>query len=148
MTTLIVRNDEGRHHPMIDGDHVAKAVVSDSQGSFEVFEVHAPLLPAAPPHISPWTGVLYLLEGRVRVVCDDREDTLGPGDVATLPAGVACTFAPEGGPARFLAITSGGGAGRVFADFAASVPADAPVEEAFAEILAVAARHGVRVAGA
>lgn len=67
MTTLIVRSDEGRHHPMIDGDHVAKAAVSDTQGSFEVFEIHAPLLPAAPPHISPWTGVLYLLEGRVHV---------------------------------------------------------------------------------
>ena len=50
MSTLHVRAGEGRHHRMIDGDHIAKAVVRDAGGSFEVFEVLAP----AGPITSPW----------------------------------------------------------------------------------------------
>jgi hypothetical protein len=42
---------------------------------------------------------------------------------------------------------SGDGAGRFFADFAGSVPADQPVEKAMEAILSVTQRHGVRVAG-
>jgi hypothetical protein len=53
-----------------------------------------------------------------------------------------------GESARFLAITSGEGAGRFFADFAGSVPADRPVEESMDAILSVTRRHGVTLAGA
>ena len=43
MTSTYVRPGEGQHHPMIDGDQVAKATVQDACGSFEVFEVIASL---------------------------------------------------------------------------------------------------------
>lgn len=148
MTSTVVRRDEGQHHAMIDGDHVVKATVHDAVGAFEVFEVRAPAQEPAPAHISPWSGVLYVLEGRLRVTCDAHEDAVGPGDVVTLPAGVPCTFAVEGDGARFLAVTSGDGAGRFFADFARSVDPARPAAESFGEILSVAARHGVRLAGA
>lgn len=105
---------------MIDGDHIAKAAVQDAAGAFEVFEVIAPAASMAPPHVSPWTGVLYLVEGRVTV----------------------------GESARFVAITSGAGAGRFFADFASSVPVDQPVEDSMAAILSVTRRHGVALTGA
>ena len=55
---------------MIDGDHVAKAAVQDAAGGFEVFEVVAPAAPMAPPHVSPWSGVLYLIEGRITALVD------------------------------------------------------------------------------
>lgn len=93
MTTIHVRSAEGRHHPMTDGDHVAKAAVTGDGGAFEVFEV-------------------------------------------------------AGGSARFLAITTGHGAGRFFADFAQSVRPDAPPEESMETILSVTRRHGVALAGA
>jgi hypothetical protein len=48
---------------MIDGEHIAKVAVQDAAGAFEVFEVIAPAAPMAPPHVSPWTGVLFLLQG-------------------------------------------------------------------------------------
>jgi hypothetical protein len=73
--------------------------------------------------------------------------TVEPGGVVVLPAGTPCTFTTIGGPARFVAITSGDRAGRFFADFAATVPPQAPVEEAFPHIMAVTARHGVAIAG-
>ncbi len=147
MVTIHVRPGEGRHHPMIDGDHVAKAAVDDGCGAFEVFEVTAPASPMAPPHVSPWTGVLYLLEGRITVVVGGNPYDVEPGGLVVVPAGTSATFGVVGESARFLAITSGDGAGRFFADFASTVPADRPVEESLPAILSVTRRHGVAVAG-
>jgi hypothetical protein len=53
MIPIHVRSGEGRHYPMIDGDHIAKAAVQDALGAFEVFEVAAHAAPMAPPHVSP-----------------------------------------------------------------------------------------------
>ena len=148
MTTVHVRPGEGQSYPMIDGAHVAKAAVRDDAGAFEVFEVIAPAAPMAPPHVSPWTGVLFLLEGRVTAVVDGTSYDVEPGGVVVFPAGTPATFEVVGESARFVAITSGDGAGRFFADFSRSVPADQPVEESMAAIMSVTQRHGVALAGA
>jgi hypothetical protein len=85
MTTIHVRPGEGRHYPMIDGDHIAKAAVQDACGAFELFEVIAPAAPMAPPHISPWTGVLFLLEGRITAQVDGTTYDVDPGRGGRLP---------------------------------------------------------------
>jgi quercetin dioxygenase-like cupin family protein len=136
----------GTSHRMIDGDHVAKATVVDRLASFEVFEVIAQAGPPAPPHVSPWTGVLYLLEGGVTAQLEGQTVEVEPGGLVVFPAGAACTFTVTAEPARFLAITTGDQAGRFFADFAASVSPDAPLESVLPDIMAVTDRHGVRVA--
>ena len=146
MSTIHVPPGDGRHYPMIDGDHVAKAAVQDGGGAFEVFEVIAPAAPMAPPHISPWTGVLYLLQGRITAVVDGTSYDVEPGGLVVLPAGTPGTFEVVGDSARFLAITSGDGAGRFFADFARTVPVDQPIENSREAILSVTKRHGVALA--
>lgn len=146
MTTIHVRPGEGQHYRMIDGDHVAKAAVKDACGAFEVFEVIAPAAPMAPPHVSPWTGVLFLLEGRITAVVDGTFYDVEPGGVVVLPAGTPGTFGVVGASARFVAVTSGDGAGKFFADFASSVPAGRPVEDAMEAILSVTRRHRVSLA--
>lgn len=148
MTAIHVPPGEGQHFPMIDGDHVAKAAVQDSAGSFEVFEVVAPAAPMAPPHVSPWSGVLYLVEGRVTALVGDTSYDVQPGAVVVFPAGTPSTFEVVGDSARFVAITSGGGAGRFFADFARSVPVDQPAADSLGAILSVTQRHGVSLVGA
>lgn len=147
MATIHVRPGEGRHYPMIDGDHIAKATVQDAGGAFEVFEVIAQASPMAPPHVSPWSGVLFLLEGRITALVDGASYDVEPGGVVVIPAGTPTTFEVVGESARFVAITSGDGAGRFFADFASSVPADRPAEDSMPAILYVAQRHGVSLAG-
>ena len=147
MTSIHVQPGEGRHYPMIDGDHIAKAAIQDPVGAFEVFEVVAPAAPMAPPHVSPWSGVLYLLQGRITALVDGTSYDVEPGGVVVFPAGTPATFSVKGASARFLAITSGDGAGRFFADFASSVPVDRPVEESLGAILSVTSRHGVALAG-
>ena len=148
MNTIHVEPGEGRRYAMIDGDHIAKAAVQDEGGAFEVFEVIAPAAPMAPPHISPWTGVLFLLEGRITALVDSTSYDVEPGGLVVFPAGTPSTFEVLGESARFVAITSGNGAGRFFADFASSVPVDRPVEDSMEAILSVTRRHGVAIAGA
>ncbi|KQS97321.1 cupin domain-containing protein [Cellulomonas sp. Leaf395] len=148
MTTIHVPPGQGEHYPMIDGDHVAKAAVRDTNGAFEVFEVIAPAAPMAPPHVSPWTGVLFLLDGRVTALVGDTTYKVEPGGVLVAPAGTPVTFEVVGDFARFVAITSGDGAGRFFADFSGSVPSDQPVEKSMEAILSVTQRHGVQLASA
>ncbi|CUR54806.1 conserved hypothetical protein [metagenome] len=148
MTAIHIPPGEGQSYPMIDGDHVAKAAVHDTNGSFEVFEVIAPARPMAPPHVSPWTGVLFLLEGRITALVDGTAYAVEPGGVVVFPAGTPSSFEVVGDAARFVAITSGDRAGQFFADFASSVPSDHPVEESMESILSVTQRHGVRLAGA
>ncbi len=148
MNSSHVGPGQGRRHQMIDGDHVAKAAVGDASGAFEVFEVIAPAAPTAPPHVSPWSAVLYLVEGRITALVGDTWYDVEPGGLVTVPAGTPSTFHVVGESARFLAITSGDGAGRFFADFASCVPTDRPVEESMAAILSVTRRHGVALAGA
>jgi quercetin dioxygenase-like cupin family protein len=151
MRTIHVRPGEGQHHLMIDGDHIAKAAVREVGGCFEVFEVIAPAAPMAPPHVSPWTGVLFLLQGRINAVVDGTSYDVEPGGLVVVPAGTPTTFGVVGESARLLAITSGNGAGRFFADFAdfaGSVPVDRPIEDSMPAIRVVTERHGVALAGA
>jgi quercetin dioxygenase-like cupin family protein len=147
MSTTYIRPEEGRHYNMTDGDHIAKAVVQDAGGAFEVFETIAPAKPMSPPHVSPWTSVLFLLEGRITALVDGTSYDVEPGGLVVFPAGTACTFEVVGDSARFLGITSGDSAGRFFADFARSVPLDQPVEDSMAAILSVTKRHGVALQG-
>lgn len=146
MATIHVPPGQGRHYPMIDGDHIAKATVQDTAGAFEVFEVSAHASPMAPPHASPWSGVLFLLEGWITALVDGASYDVEPGGVVVIPAGTPTTFEVVGESARFVAITSGDGAGRFFADFASSVPADRPAEDSMPAILSVTQRHGVSLA--
>ena len=146
MSTTHVRPGEGRHYPMIDGDHIAKVAVQDSSGAFEVFEVIAPAAPMAPPHVSPWTGVLFLIQGRITALVDGTSYDVEPGGVVIFPAGKPSTFAVLDDAARFVAVTSGDAAGRFFADFASTVPVNRPVEDSMAAILSVTRRHGVALA--
>lgn len=148
MSTTYVRPGEGLHYPMIDGDHIAKTAVRDTEGAFEVFEVVAPARPMAPPHVSPWSGVLFLLEGRLTALVDGTSYDVEPGGLVVLPAGASVSFEVVGDSARFLAVTSGSRAGKFFADFSGSVPSDHPAEQSMDTILSVTRRHGVRLAGA
>ncbi len=142
-TTRVTPPDQGIRYEMIDGAHIVKAGAEDTGGAFEVFEVHAPKAPAAPPHRSPWTGTLYLLQGSLDVHVDGERFALVPGSTIVLPAGSACTFEVTSDAARFLAVTTGGGAGRLFADFDRTVPTDRPLEEVLPLVLEVTRRNGV-----
>ena len=88
-----------------------------------------------------------LVEGRINARVSDTSYDVRPGGVVVFPAGIPSTFEVAGDSARFVAVTSGDGTGRFFADFAGSVPVDQPVESMEA-ILSVTQHHGVTLARA
>lgn len=147
MTATYIAPDQGAHHPMIDGDHVAKATVEATDGGFEVFVIHASATPPVPQHVSPWSGLLYVLDGTVTVEAEGFTGDVPPGGAVVIPAGTPATFRVAEGTADFLAVTSGKGAGRFFAEMSEAVPADRPIEESFGAIAPLLARHGVALAG-
>lgn len=147
MTATYVAPDDGLTHRMIDGDHIAKAAVTATEPGFELFLVRAAATPPAPQHMSPWTGVLYVLRGTVSVQADGFTGDVGPGGVVVAPAGTPVTFFVPEGTAEFLAVTSGTSAGRFFAEMSSSVSADHLDAEAFGTMASVAAKHGVALAG-
>ena len=126
MSSIHIPPGEGQTYPMIDVDHVAKVAVHDTNGALEVFEVISPAAPMAPPHVSPWTGVLFLLEGQATPQVGDTKYEVEPG-------GVVMMF-PAGTPSSFEVVNS--------------VPSDQPVEESMEAILSIIQCHGVRLAGA
>jgi quercetin dioxygenase-like cupin family protein len=123
---------------MNSSDMVAKAAVRDVAGAFEVFEVVAHAAPMTPPHVSPWSAVLYLVEGRITAFVDGASYDVRPGGVVVFPAGTPSAFDVVGESARIVGTTSGDGAGRFFADYASTVSADQPVADPTATIVAVA----------
>lgn len=85
-------------------------------------------------------------EGHRHRMIDGTPYDLGPGDLVVFPAGMPATFELAGESARFLAITTGHGAGRFFEDFAKAVPAGEPPQ--VDAIASVTQRHGVAMTGA
>ena len=65
----------------------------------------------APPHISPWTGVLFVLHGRITALIADQTYDVQTGGLVVIPAGTPSSYQVVGDSARFLAITSGDGDG-------------------------------------
>jgi quercetin dioxygenase-like cupin family protein len=148
MTAKVHHTGPGEGVPlnMIDGVHTVKVGAEQTDGAYELFEVDAPRAPAAPPHSSPWGATLYLLDGAISAQVDGQTYELTPGATITAPAGAAFTFGVTSESARFLAFTTGAGAGKFFADFARNVPADRPFEEIVPLVLEVTRRHAVTVA--
>ncbi|MGD9531934.1 cupin domain-containing protein [Pseudonocardia sp.] len=130
--------DAGVRLDMIDGVHVAKVRPEHTGGVYEVFEVLAEPAPAAPPHAAPWAASLHLLDGTLTVRAGGRVHRVAPGDTVTLPAHTAYTVDVQDGAARFVAVTTGTGAGRFFADAVAAGPD-------IGAVVAAAARHGVSI---
>ena len=97
--------------------------------------------PATPLHASPWSAVLFVLEGSVSVQIGDETHLVEPGGLATLPAGTPWTYEVIGEAARLLGITSGSAAGRFFAEMATAASPDQSLEETAAALASVAHRY-------
>lgn len=136
----------GDHHHMIDGLHIVTVRPEHTGGVYEMFEIVAERGPAAPPHAAPWSASLFLIDGTLTVTVDGEVHEIDRGATVTFPAHTFFTWAVTSTAARMVAVTSGSGAGRFFADMAAAIPPDRPIEEAFAAIAEVTVRHGVRLA--
>lgn len=99
---------------------------------------------------SPWhvhyneDEEFYLLDGRVRFVCGDQQQIVGPGGFVFLPRGIPHGFEVVGdGPAHFLLMSTPGG----FEGFVRELSEPQPGPPDMAKVMADAGRYGLEILG-
>ncbi|MGZ5398535.1 MAG: hypothetical protein ACXWDM_00885, partial [Nocardioides sp.] len=58
-----------------------REIAARTPAGLEVFEVIAPAALMAPPHVSPWTGVLCLVQGQITALVGGTTYDVEPGGV-------------------------------------------------------------------
>jgi quercetin dioxygenase-like cupin family protein len=118
-----------------DGPLTFKVRGAESNGVLTVLE-SSPAPGEGPPlHVHVGADeVLYVLEGRLRIMLEDEVRDAPAGTCAFIPRGVSHTWQNVGdAPARFLAVLTPSGLERFFERFA-QLPEDASILEAFRTI--------------
>jgi mannose-6-phosphate isomerase-like protein (cupin superfamily) len=121
---------------------VIRMLVVD-RGPIQVFEYESVDRDGPTPHTHPWDEVEYVIDGTVEFLVGDEWTTVGAGGVQLLPAGTCHSVRVPAGTAKVLMVTIGAPADGFVRDVAAISASGAP---ATADVVAVAARHGVRPA--
>lgn len=93
---------------------------------YQMFEVRAPQESGPPPHQHPWDESYLVLDGELWVGLGDQQETLRVGDSIRVPAAVVHAYRVVSDGARWLTISSTGGALDFFSDVNATSegPAD------------------------
>ena len=120
------------------GEELRPLVQTDTH---ELFELSSAEGGGPPPHAHPWNESYVVLEGELVVSANGIEQRLGPGMIAQIAANVTHCYRVLSPRARVLVTTSGGGAGRFFADMDAHGPHAAPTPETLPVVIEVARRN-------
>jgi quercetin dioxygenase-like cupin family protein len=84
-----------------------KARSEETHGSFTLVEILCPADFGPPPHVHEAEDEgFYVLDGKLSVVCGDREWTASPGGFVFLPRGIIHHFRTGGDGVRMLQITT------------------------------------------
>jgi quercetin dioxygenase-like cupin family protein len=83
-------------------------------GRYEVFEVLGAAGGGAPPHHHPWDEEFHVTEGTMEIFVGNTWRPYQAGESVRVPAGVVHGFRTGPSGAKFLAVTSPHGAGRLF----------------------------------
>jgi mannose-6-phosphate isomerase-like protein (cupin superfamily) len=115
---LVVGPDGGE--PLWVGGHriTIKATAGQTDGAFGLIESRAPVGAGPPMHVHHDVDEsVWIVAGRVRWRCGQRDVTVGPGSFLLLPRGVPHTFLVVGDEeAVMLGLLTPGGTERYFAD--------------------------------
>lgn len=146
----VLERDEGQAIWFLGTRMTVKAGGEATAGAFTIIDQECPPDFAAPMHIHRLEDELfYVLEGALRVTCDDRTWLAGAGALVFLPKGRPHQFmVQQGQPARLLQITAPAQFERFVAEV--GVPATRPglpdpELPDLDRLLAAAARHGIDI---
>src|SRR3954463_368740 len=85
-------------------------------GRYSLIEFLFPHHASPPRHTHPQDESFIVLEGELTMVAGDNCVSLGPGGIASAPAGVVHTFRVESETARVLALSTPAGLGDMMRD--------------------------------
>ena len=131
--------------PALDivGEHVTVLASGERTEGYEIFFQQGPAGSGPPPHSHPWDESFFVTQGEIDFGIGAESMTAMPGTLVHLPAGTVhwFRFGPSGG--EMVSMTSRLGASKMFSDLAREV---APLNPDVAQLAAVGARHGLKVA--
>ncbi|HEX2122937.1 MAG TPA: cupin domain-containing protein [Thermoanaerobaculia bacterium] len=139
MQSIIATPTDGTRLRVV-GDLVrVLATGAETGGAYEIFELDGPEGNGPPPPAHPWTESYLVVEGEADVYLDGKHTTAGPGCFYHIPAGTTHAYRIKSKTAKFVVITSSGGASRFFAELDAETGGSC---EDMGKIAAVAMKHG------
>lgn len=127
----------------IVGEHVTVLASGEATEGYEIFLQRGPEGSGPPPHSHPWDESFFVIKGQIDFGIGAESTTASPGTLVHLPAGTVHWFRFGAGGAEMVSMTSRLGASKMFTDLAREV---APVKPDLAQLAAVGARHGLKVA--
>ncbi|MFP5282651.1 MAG: cupin domain-containing protein [Actinomycetes bacterium] len=134
---------EGTELVAPDAVVTVKVAAAQTTGAYEVFEIHAPRVPATPLHRTNWAKTYYVLSGRMLVHLEDEAYDLGPGAAVVIQPNAWHTFTVLSPSTTFLVVSLTDAMGRFHADLDATVPHGAPLSDSVDALAQVLSRHDV-----
>lgn len=142
-TAFAVRRGEGEELSVLGAGVRFLCEAARTEGGFSLMEVALPENEGPPPHDHPWDEAYYILEGEVRFVVGNMEDTYRAGDFLYAPGGTTHSFkGASAAPARVLVLDAPAAAEGFFKEVAREVLAPSDL----AKVPAIGLRHGLRFA--
>ncbi|HEX8170476.1 MAG TPA: quercetin 2,3-dioxygenase [Thermoanaerobaculia bacterium] len=137
MESIIVTPAGGARLRVVGDTMRVLATAQQTGGAYEVFEMEGPEGSGPPPHAHPWSEAYVVLEGEAEVLLDGRTIAAKPGCFFHIPPGIKHSYRITTPRARFVVVTSPGGASNFFEEV------DAVTE--LEKVAAVAVKHGFSV---
>jgi quercetin dioxygenase-like cupin family protein len=142
MQSIIIQPAEGARL-RVAGD-VVRVLASAAQtgGGYEIFELEGPQGSGPPMHAHPWSEAYVVVDGEAEVFLGGSTLPATPGAFFHIPAGVAHSYRIKSATAKFVVITSPGGASGFFHEIDAETAGSC---DDMGKVLSVAMRHGFTV---
>jgi quercetin dioxygenase-like cupin family protein len=142
MQSIIANPADGTRLRVV-GD-VVRVLASSEQtgGAYEIFELEGPEGSGPPAHAHPWVEAYVVTEGEADVYIEGEKLQATPGCFFHIPAGTTHGYRIRSKSAKFVVITSPGGASGFFAEMDAETGGSC---EDMGKVMAVALKHGFTV---
>lgn len=134
---------DGRHYQVLGDDITCLFNGHGAGSSWALFTIESPRGGLTPPHLhETYDEAMYVIDGRIEVQIGDRAAVIGPGHFVHIPKDTLHALKNVGDePARFLSWSLPGLAEAFFAEVDG---ASRRRPQSLEDIVAIAARHGIR----
>lgn len=143
---IVVPADRAEVLELAPGESMRILIAGDDQAPV-LIDGTLPPGGSPPVHRHPWAAYEVVIEGTIRMVINDQEYDLGPGDGCYTPANAPHSFlVTSDTPARVVGVSLPGGADfyRGMAELVGSATSEGPDHQALGRL---ADRHGAMVLG-
>src|SRR5436190_10560714 len=142
---MFVPSSDGAQLRALGSTATVKATADDTAGANEWVVIESAQGSDVPPHRHPWGEIYFILDGTLEVQIGAHTHQATVGDFLTIPPRAVHAFRVVSDTARFLHVSTGGGAVDTFSDYAEVSPEvpDPNNPEMLAALGEVSARHGL-----